>query len=94
MLFRSHLDLKELCETGMFFVDNEYYDVLIKQLREIGNAPQGKKIKIESKAEIKHRLGQSPDALDSLCLAVRAMVISGAMRGEADINYDEMIYVN
>lgn len=89
-----HLDLKELCETGMFFIDEPYYEVLMKQMREIGNSPQGKKIKIESKADIKHRLGQSPDALDSLCLAVRAMVLSGALQGEADVDLDKMIYVS
>lgn len=88
-----HLDLKELCESQMMFIAPEYYDDLIKQIREVGNSEQGQKIKIEAKKEIKRRLGQSPDALDSLCLAVRALVLSGILRGENDASVDDMVQV-
>lgn len=88
-----HLDLKELCESQMMFIAPEYYDDLIKQIREVGNSEQGQKIKIEVKKEIKRRLGQSPDALDSLCLAVRSLVLSGILRGENDASVDDMVQV-
>lgn len=88
-----HLDLKELCESQMMFIAPEYYDDLIKQIREIGNSEQGQKIKIEAKKEIKRRLGQSPDALDSLCLAVRSLVLSGILRGDNNTSVDDMVQV-
>nr|DAS05624.1 MAG TPA: DNA packaging protein [Caudoviricetes sp.] len=88
-----HLDLKELCESQMMYIAPEYYDDLIKQIREVGNSEQGQKIKIEAKKEIKRRLGQSPDALDSLCLAVRSLVLSGILRGENDASVDDMVQV-
>ena len=88
-----HLDLKELCETKMLYIDPPYYDQVAKQMREIGNAEQGQKIRIEAKKDIKRRIGQSPDALDSLCLAVRAMVMSGIFRGANDLKLDDMVYV-
>lgn len=88
-----HLDLKELCESQMMYIAPEYYDELIKQIREVGNSEQGQKIKIEAKKEIKRRLGQSPDALDSLCLAVRSLVLSGILRGENDASVDDMVQV-
>lgn len=88
-----HLDLKELCESQMMFIAPEYYDELIKQIREVGNSEQGQKIKIEAKKEIKRRLGQSPDALDSLCLAVRSLVLSGILRGDNNTSVDDMVQV-
>lgn len=88
-----HLDLKELCESQMMFIAPEYYDDLIKQIREVGNSEQGQKIKIEAKKEIKRRLGQSPDALDSLCLAVRSLVLSGILRGDNNTSVDDMVQV-
>lgn len=83
-----HLDLKELCENNLLYLDPPYYDPIIKQMQEIGNAEQGQKIRIEAKADIKRRLGQSPDALDSLCLAVRAMVTSGIFSNAAEDEYE------
>ena len=88
-----HLDLKELCESQMMFIAPEYYDDLIKQIREVGNSEQGQKIKIEAKKEIKRRLGQSPDALDSLCLAVRSLVLSGILRWDNNTSVDDMVQV-
>ena len=88
-----HLDLKELCETGYMYIAPPYFDELMKQMREIGNAEQGQKIKIEAKKDIKHRIGQSPDSLDSLCLATRALVLSGALRGEGETNIDDLVQV-
>lgn len=88
-----HLDLKELCETNMLYIYPQYFDYIIKQMREVGNSETGQKIKIEAKKDIKRRIGQSPDALDSLCLAVRAMVISGALRGGGAEDIDNMVQV-
>ena len=88
-----HLDVKELCETGLLYIDPPYYDELMKQMREVGNAEQGQKIRIEAKKDIKRRIGQSPDALDSLCLATRAMVLSGVLRGQDNMTLDDMVYV-
>lgn len=76
-----HLDVKELCENGFLFIDNKYFDQLIREMREIRLENELGKIKVENKSKIKARLGASPDHLDSLCLAVRAMVMSGAMGG-------------
>lgn len=87
-----HLDVKELCENGFLFIDNKYFDQMIREMREIRLENELGKIKVENKSKIKSRLGASPDHLDSLCLAVRAMVMSGAMGGtlnEGDIAYIE-----
>ena len=88
-----HLDVKELCENGFLYIDTKYFDQLIREMREIRVENEVGKIKVENKSKIKARLGASPDHLDSLCLAVRAMVMSGAMGGtlldEADLAYIE-----
>lgn len=87
-----HLDVKELCENNLIYIDNKYFDQLIREMREIRVENELGKIKIENKSKIKTRLGASPDHLDSLCLAVRAMVMSGAMGGtlgDEDIAYIE-----
>lgn len=74
-----HLDLRDLCESGLVYINGDNYEEIIRQMREIGAKTDsvGNKIRVEPKAEIKKRLGRSPDNLDSLCLAVRAMVTSG-----------------
>lgn len=79
-----HLDVKELCENNFLYIDNKYFDQLIREMREIRLENELGKIKVENKSKIKSRLGASPDHLDSLCLAVRAMVMSGAMGGTLD----------
>lgn len=81
-----HLDLKDLCESGTLYVNGDSYDELTRQMREVGLNSElaSAKVKIEAKKDIRTRLGRSPDNLDSLCLAVRAMVLSGVLSGEAD----------
>lgn len=81
-----HLDVKELCENNFLYIDNKYFDQLIREMREIRLENELGKIKVENKSKIKSRLGASPDHLDSLCLAVRAMVMSGAMGGTLSEN--------
>lgn len=82
-----HLDLRDICESGLVYIkDGAAYDALLRQMREVGNKTDNltAKIKIESKKDIKNRLGRSPDNLDSLCLSVRAMVLSGVLEGRGD----------
>lgn len=86
-----HLDVKELCENNFLFIDTKYFDQLIREMREIRVENELGKIKIENKSKIKARLGASPDYLDSLCLAVRAMVMSGLMGGTLDD--EEIAYI-
>lgn len=79
-----HLDLRDLCESGLVYINGDNYEEIVRQMREIGAKTDsvGSKIRVEPKQEIKKRLGRSPDNLDSLCLAVRAMVTSGLIGGE------------
>lgn len=87
-----HLDVKELCENNFLYIDNKYFDQMIREMREIRLENELGKIKVENKSKIKSRLGASPDHLDSLCLAVRAMVMSGAMGGTLD-DSDGIAYI-
>ena len=48
---------------------------------EVSQSPAKQKIQIEPKKDIKARLGRSPDAMDSMCLAIHAAVLSGVMNG-------------
>lgn len=88
-----HLDVKEFCENELLYIEKAYFDDLIREMREIRVENEMGKIKVENKGKIKARLGASPDHLDSLCLAVRALVMSGALggtlNGEDDIAYIE-----
>ena len=88
-----HLDLRDLCESGLVYVNSDNYDEIMRQMREIGAKTDsvGSKIRVEPKQEIKKRLGRSPDNLDSLCLAVRAMVTSGLI-GDDGQEGDEVDY--
>lgn len=85
-----HLDLRDVCENGLLYINTDNYDEILRQMREIGSKTDniGSKIRIEPKAEIKKRLGRSPDNLDSLCLALRAMVMSGLLANEEEANGD------
>ena len=87
-----HLDVKELCENNYLYIENKYFDQMIREMREIRLENELGKIKVENKSKIKSRLGASPDHLDSLCLAVRAMVMSGAMGGTLD-DGEEVAYI-
>ena len=92
-----HLDLRDLCENKLVYINGDNYDDVIRQMREIGAKTDvvGSKIRVEPKQDIKKRLGRSPDNLDSLCLAVRAMVISGLIGAnngdDGDLDYAEFI---
>ena len=63
-------------------------------MREISSKTDsvGSKVRVEPKQEIKKRLGRSPDNLDSLCLAIRAMVTSGLIGNEAGLDEGEADY--
>lgn len=88
-----HLDLRDLCEGGFVHVDSSCYDELLRQMREVSNAVDSAsgKIRIENKKDIKARLGRSPDNLDSLCLAVRALIMSGVLSGDPVTEEDDMM---
>lgn len=88
-----HLDMKDLCENDKIFVAPTHYDEMLREMREIGNTPEMNKVKIEPKKKIKERLGRSPDYLDSACLAVHAMVLSGALSGGEGLNEDALMEV-
>lgn len=82
-----HLDLRDLCEGHKIYLDQSCYEEILNQMREVGAVTETtSKIRIEQKADIKRRIGRSPDNLDSLCLAVRAMVQSGILGSFEDTN--------
>lgn len=85
-----HLDLRDLSENGLIYINGDNYDEILRQMREIGSKSDAvnSKIRVEPKEDIKKRLGRSPDNLDSLCLAIRAMVMSGLLAGQADVDGD------
>lgn len=85
-----HLDLRDLCENGLVYINGDNYDEILRQMREIGSNTDsiGSKIRVEPKENIKKRLGRSPDNLDSLCLAIRAMVMSGLLANQAQMGED------
>lgn len=89
-----HLDLRDLCENGLVYINSDNYDEILRQMREISSKTDsvGSKVRVEPKQEIKKRLGRSPDNLDSLCLAVRAMVTSGLIGNEAGLDEGEADY--
>lgn len=75
-----HLDLRDLCEGGKLYLSDQCYEDVVNQMREVSAVTESSaKIRIEPKKDIKQRIGRSPDSLDSLCLAVRAMVLSGVL---------------
>lgn len=76
-----HLDLKDLCENHLLYIAPDTYDEAVREMREVGNSPEASKVKIEAKKNIKIRIGRSPDFLDSACLAVHAMILSGTISG-------------
>ena len=89
-----HLDLRDLCESGLVYINSDNYDEILRQMREISSKTDsvGSKVRVEPKQEIKKRLGRSPDNLDSLCLAIRAMVTSGLIGNEAGLDEGEADY--
>lgn len=79
-----HMDMKDLCENQLLYIAPDNYDEALREIREVGNAPEASKVKIEPKKNIKARLGRSPDFLDSACLAIHAMVLSGQINQQND----------
>lgn len=82
-----HMDLRDVCQKEMFYVNADSYEELVREMQEVGQSPAKQKIQIEPKKDIKARLGRSPDFLDSACLAVHAMVLSGVL-GEEEQSFD------
>lgn len=74
-----HLDLRDLASNDLVYVAPECYEELIRQMGEVGQSPAKQKVQIEAKKDIKSRLGRSPDHLDSACLAIHAMILSGIL---------------
>lgn len=80
-----HLDLRDLCEGENIYLGNSCYEDIVNQMREVSAVTEtSSKIRIEPKKDIKQRIGRSPDSLDSLCLAIRAMVLSGVLDNFGD----------
>lgn len=79
-----HLDMKDLCENQLLYIAPDNYDEALREIREVGNSPESSKVKIEPKKNIKARIGRSPDFLDSACLAIHAMVLSGQINQQND----------
>lgn len=89
-----HLDMRDLCSNDLLYVNAIDYEEVMKEMREVGQSPEGQKIKIEPKKDIKARLGRSPDYLDSITLAVHAMILSGILSGgDGEIDTDVMMEV-
>lgn len=78
-----HLDLRDLASNNVLYIAPECYEEINRQMQEVGQSPAKQKIQIEAKKDIKARLGRSPDNLDSACLAIHAMVLSGILEQSA-----------
>lgn len=74
MRAEMHLDIRDACDQGKLYVNQEYYDEIIREMSAIGQVAGKDKIQVESKQDIKKRLRRSPDCLDSLCLAMHSMM--------------------
>ena len=69
---------------------DQCYEDIVNQMREVSSvAETSSKIRIEPKKDIKQRIGRSPDSLDSLCLAIRAMVLSGVLDSFGDSQMED-----
>lgn len=76
-----HLDLRDLTSNDFIFIAPDCYEEVRREMGEVSQSPAKQKIQIEPKKDIKARLGRSPDAMDSMCLAIHAAVLSGVMNG-------------
>lgn len=88
-----HMDLRDLSSNDLLYVHPDVYDEIVREMGEVGQSPAKQKIQIESKRDIKLRLGRSPDYLDSLCLGIHAAVLSGVLNGTDQINADSIMEV-
>lgn len=76
MRAEMHLDLQNIIERGIFDIHVDAYEKIKDTLPFVlcDRASNGK-IKVRPKTEIKQSIGKSPDELDSLLLAVHAMIV-------------------
>lgn len=88
-----HLDLRDLSSNDLLFICADSYDEIRREMGEVAQAPAKQKIQIEPKKDIKARLGRSPDAMDSLCLAIHAVVLSGVINGSDQITDMDMMEI-
>lgn len=82
-----HLDIQGLIEDRRIMMESEVYEQIKDTLPYITykRTGQGGRVQIRKKSEIKVLLGHSPDAWDSLILAVHACV---SFIGPADVYFD------
>ena len=76
MRAEMHLDLQNLIDDGMIVFDKKAFDE-VKEVFPFVKAERraSGKIQVRPKSEIKVLLGHSPDALDSLLLAIHAVIL-------------------
>ena len=87
MRAEMHLDLQDLIEKGAFDIHVDAYE----QIKDIlpfvlCDRKSNGKIQVRPKTEIRKSIGRSPDELDSLLLAVHAMIV---FFGEGSVFADE-----
>lgn len=88
-----HLDLRDLASNDLLYIAPECYEEILREMGEVAQAPAKQKIQIEAKKDIKARLGRSPDDMDSLCLAIHAAILSGAIGQENQMSADNIMEV-
>ena len=76
MRAEMHLDLQNIIERGIFDIHVDAYEKIKDTLPFVlcDRASNGR-IKVRPKVDIKQSIGKSPDELDSLLLAVHAMIV-------------------
>lgn len=71
-----HLDLQDLCESGVLEVSRDVMDKIADVLPHITSERRANgKIQIRPKAAIKAIIGRSPDAFDAVLLAIHALIM-------------------
>lgn len=76
MRSEMHLDLQNIIERGIFDIHVDAYNKIAETLPFVlADRASNGKIKVRPKIEIKQSIGKSPDELDSLLLAVHAMIV-------------------
>lgn len=90
-----HLDLKYMMDNHKIYFSTQVNDRVHTELVTILNIPETNngKIKIEDKKIIKKRLGNSPDTLDSVILALHAQILSNrALPLDASIDLYNILF--
>ena len=70
-----HFDMKELMESKKIWFNRPVAETLAPEMRACYAIQKGGKYSIVSKAEIKNRIGKSPDELDSCLLSVHSILL-------------------